>query len=650
MTVAPRRSRRATRDLEVANWFFENGLEGFVVIRDGLIERVNPRWSQILGWRPDEVRGRSFWDFIHPDDIERMRAAIQRLPTEDAVACEHRTLSSDGSAVWTRSKVSTRVGQAAVVVVEDITRERVEAETVEQARRSSELVRAAAGVFMWRYDPDDNAYAADTEFVGQFGWGDLAVRSAEQVQAAIHPDDLDRVIAGWTVTLNTGDFGVEEYRDRSESGRWRWLRTAWKGVRRKPSGRWLMEGVTQDITAISEAREAALRDAEEAQAANRAKSGFLATMSHEIRTPLNGVLGMTQAIAADELSPRQRERLDIVRRSGEALLAILNDILDLSKIEAGKLELEEADFDVEAVVASAHEAFAAVAARKGLVFDLVVEPSASGLYRGDPTRVRQVLYNLISNAVKFTDEGSVTVRAAYADHQLYVAVSDTGIGIAPDRIPALFDKFVQVDASTTRRYGGSGLGLAICDELVRRMGGLIEVESTPDSGSCFTVRLALARVSKAKPVAEPENTSADQPHEAVCLQVLAAEDNEVNRTVLRTLLVQFGLDPFIVEDGQQAVEAWSASDWDVILMDVQMPVMDGVSATKLIRAREAALGRRRTPIIALTANALSHQVADYRAAGMDAVVAKPIELRKLLEALEFASELGEAADPAMLRA
>jgi CheY-like chemotaxis protein len=162
--------------------------------------------------------------------------------------------------------------------------------------------------------------------------------------------------------------------------------------------------------------------------------------------------------------------------------------------------------------------------------------------------------------------------------------------------------------------------------------------------------LALARVSKAKPVAEPENTSADQPHEAVCLQVLAAEDNEVNRTVLRTLLVQFGLDPFIVEDGQQAVEAWSASDWDVILMDVQMPVMDGVSATKLIRAREAALGRRRTPIIALTANALSHQVADYRAAGMDAVVAKPIELRKLLEALEFASELGEAADPAMLRA
>jgi PAS domain S-box-containing protein len=649
MTSAPRRSRRATSDLEVASWFFENGLDGFVVIRDGLIERVNPRWTELLGWRSDTVRGRSFWDFVHPDDTERLRGILRRLPDERAVACEHRALTAAGGQIWIRSRVSSVDGAAAVVMIEDITSERAEAEFVEQAKRSSELMRAAAGVFMWRYDPDRAEYITDPSFIGGEGPPNMSARAADEVRRAFHPDDVEQLLAVWDASVATGEFGVFEYRQANDQGRWLTRRSAWTGVRRMPSGRWLIEGITQDITEQVEARAAALRDVEAAQAASLAKSGFLATMSHEIRTPLNGVLGMAQAMAADELTPRQRGRLEVVRRSGETLLTVLNDVLDLSKIEAGKLELESTDFDLNEVASSAHAAFVAVAAKKGLDFDLSIEPTAQGTYRGDPTRVRQVLFNLISNAVKFTDAGAVRVRASYASRDLRLAVSDTGTGIAHDRIPMLFDKFVQVDTSTTRRYGGTGLGLAICQELVHRMGGVIEVESAPGQGSRFTVRLPLARIVNGAPAIAvvDESEPAGAGSAAAAMHVLAAEDNEVNRLVLRTLLIQFGLDPVIVEDGQQAVEAWEAGDWDLILMDIQMPVMDGPSAVRLIRGREAMGGRRRTPIIALTANAMSHQVAEYRAVGMDAVVSKPIEVRKLLEALALAAELAATNDTSL---
>ncbi|MGH6971141.1 MAG: sensor histidine kinase, partial [Caulobacteraceae bacterium] len=235
-----------------------------------------------------------------------------------------------------------------------------------------------------------------------------------------------------------------------------------------------------------------------AEAANEAKSAFLATMSYEIRTPLNGVLGMTQAMALDDLSCVQRERLEVIRQSGEALLAILNDVLDLSKIEAGRFELEEMEFDLGELMRGAHSAFTALANKKGLSFDLTVEASARGVYLGDPTRVRQVLYNLISNALKFTDEGEVRVTAARLGEGLALTVSDTGVGIAPERLEALFDKFTQADASTTRRFGGTGLGLAICRELAHLMGGEIEVTSALGAGARFVVALPLAKVREAQ--------------------------------------------------------------------------------------------------------------------------------------------------------
>jgi CheY-like chemotaxis protein/two-component sensor histidine kinase len=381
----------------------------------------------------------------------------------------------------------------------------------------------------------------------------------------------------------------------------------------------------QDITERKSAELAAKR-------ANEAKSTFLATMSHEIRTPLNGVLGMVQAMSADPLPAEQRGRLEIIRQSGQALLTILNDVLDFSKIEAGMLEVEEIEFDLGEVVAGVHATFGAIAGQKKLSFVQDID-AARGLYRGDPARIRQILNNLVSNALKFTETGELRVTAKPVAGDLELRVSDTGVGIPADKLGSLFTSFTQVDASTSRRFGGTGLGLAICWRLVDLLGGAIRVESEFGRGSVFIVTLPLMRVAEAR-IAASTSSEEDLDLKTLPARVLAAEDNKVNQLVLKALLQQVGVEPVVVDNGALAVEAWETSAWDAILMDVQMPVMDGWAATAAIRGREAATGRPRTPIIALTADTMSHQIAKCLAAGMDGHVAKPIDAARLFAALE----------------
>jgi len=379
----------------------------------------------------------------------------------------------------------------------------------------------------------------------------------------------------------------------------------------------------------------------------RTKSEFLANMSHEIRTPLNGILTMTEIMERGALSEEQRSRLGVVRQSGQDLLRLLSDILDFSKIEAGKLELEEIAFDVEDLLTSTLASFAPLADQKGLELRLDLAPSAKGWRRGDPARVRQIAANFISNAIKFTASGEVSVRLTglgiSGDEGLQIAVSDSGIGIPEEKMGRLFQKFSQVDASTTRHFGGTGLGLAICMQLATLMNGKVWATSEEGRGSTFFAELRLPRLDNE--AAPPANAAGSEPPSedrgARAVRVLAAEDNPTNQLVLSTIMEMFGFQLTMVSDGVEALEAWRAHDFDVILMDVHMPRMDGVDATRAIRKEEAQRqhtqgGGGRTPIIALTANAFPHQFLEYREAGMDLHVTKPLELDALKAALEEA--------------
>jgi signal transduction histidine kinase/ActR/RegA family two-component response regulator len=397
--------------------------------------------------------------------------------------------------------------------------------------------------------------------------------------------------------------------------------------------------IETELTRTEVAREAA-------EAASRIKSQFLANMSHEIRTPLNGVLGMAQAMEREEASPAQHERLRTIRESGETLLQILNDVLDFSKIEAGKLELHVEAFDLGQLVRRTCAVFADTAAAKGLELRCEVTPGAEGVWEGDPARVRQMLMNLLSNAVKFTGAGEVSVTAAAKPDGLCLTVRDTGAGIAPEHLPRLFGKFSQADESITRRFGGTGLGLAICRELADMMDGEIGVESTLGHGSAFTLRLPLRRIGDAAGEPEAEGASPTQTSAPLerGVRILAAEDNPTNQKVLAALLEPMGVDLTLVASGREAIDAWRAGGWDLILMDIQMPEMSGVEATRLIRAAEMAEGRRPTPIVAVSANAMQHQMDEYLAAGMELHVAKPIQASALYEAVQAALDLG-ASEP-----
>lgn len=396
-------------------------------------------------------------------------------------------------------------------------------------------------------------------------------------------------------------------------------------------------GVASDITRLKTIQQELTLAKDAAEAASIAKSQFLANMSHEIRTPMNGVLGMTELLMATPLSDKQRHMAQTVQQSAASLLTIINDILDYSKIEAGKLQLEHTDMHLSHLVDDAVRLFSEGAHQKGLSLSVKIAPDIPPALRGDPIRLRQILLNLIGNAIKFTATGSITVSADYLKRSaeqilLRVTVRDTGIGIPPESQARVFDAFAQADGSTTRKFGGTGLGLTIVKQLVHLMGGTVDLESIPGLGSTFGFTVPLE--------VRPDNTMSSaivQPHQSSATlhgNILLAEDNVVNREIAVAMLELLGCTVDIAEDGQEALTAVDAQSYDVVLMDCQMPNLDGLEVSRLIREQERHHPhRRRLPILALTANAMEGDREQCLAAGMDGYLTKPFTFDQLHQAL-----------------
>jgi PAS domain S-box-containing protein len=462
------------------------------------------------------------------------------------------------------------------------------------------------------------------------GWTPDELRGTRLLDL-VHPDDMPGTRGSVAEVENRrpGDpvLGhINRYRHRDGH----YLTLEWRAQR--VGGQ--IYGLARDVTDRVAAEQALLEAKAAAEAANSAKSDFLANMSHEIRTPLNGVIGIVDALGRTVgLTPEQQEMVELIRGCGVTLERLVSDILDVSKIEAGQLDLETRPFNLD----EALEPICVVKARaedKGLTFTVNRSPEAEGVFIGDSTRIRQVLGNLLSNAVKFTATGGITVDIAVTPdgdtHRLSISVEDSGIGFDADHAARLFERFNQADGTITRRFGGTGLGLSICRSLIEMMDGEIGARSTPGTGSRFHFSLPLPRGA-----ATGDGAAATTPVMARALRILLAEDHPTNQRVVQLILQGQGIELEIVDDGAAAVTAFRDDEFDLILMDMQMPVMDGLSATRAIRALEAETPLRpRIPIVMLSANAMVEHRADAAAAGADGHIAKPITAASLLAGMQ----------------
>jgi PAS domain S-box-containing protein len=476
----------------------------------------------------------------------------------------------------------------------------------------------------------NDAYCEKT----QYNREELIGQSHTILDTDFHPPEFFEDLQA---TIDAGKVWAGQIQNKAKDGTVYWGDTTISPISDSDGNIIECISIRRDVTDLLEARE-------QAERANRAKSEFLAMMSHELRTPMNAVLGMASLLKATELNTQQREYITAVTDGGEMLMTVLNDILDLSKIEAGKLQMETIDVDVRHAIKRLERLWAPNAQDKGLKFVCEIEDSVPSVIRGDITRIRQIIYNLLSNAVKFTEEGEVRLSVSAKPtgknkSQICFAVKDTGIGISKDAQARLFTSFEQADKSVTRKFGGTGLGLAISKKLAQLMGGDISLCSECGKGTCFTFTLDATIITQANMPMEATKKKGTKPTKNPktdrCLRILAAEDNPLNQRVLKAFLQPFNHEIITVEDGVAALEQLASQPFDLVLMDIQMPRKDGMTTTQELRASNGP--NANIPVIAMTANAMCGDREKCLEAGMTDYVAKPIDPRVLITAIAKAS-------------
>jgi PAS domain S-box-containing protein len=601
----------------------------------GIYLYVSNALEEMLGYSPDELVGSSAYDLLHPDDVQIVKDAVEvtALERRQNTNVQHRKRHRDGYYIWVETSIKLITDRDGNVVKlqsssRDITERRLAEDALKKSEKKYRDLIKYSQAYMCTHDMQGVILSVNPYLVEMLGYSEdeIVGRELKQFLPLLHrqyfPDYLKQfedntVVEGVLCVLR---------KDKEE----RYL--SYQNYRVKEEGQEpYVIGIAQDVTDRMQTERELKNAKEAAEESARVKENFLANMSHEIRTPLNGILGMGGLLAKTQLDETQKNYLKIIGQSADNLLVVINDILDVAKIEAGKLELESIPFNIHEVAHAAYQTLKYKAEEKDIALQLGELELPQTLLQGDPYRLNQILLNLLNNAVKFTEEGSVTLSAKTLEETastltLEFSVSDTGIGVPKDKKHVIFEGFTQAYSSITRKYGGTGLGLSICKNLVERQGGDIWVEDNPTGGSIFRFMLTYPK-SELEKLPETEAAHADY-NSLRATRVLLAEDNEVNIFLAQAVMEEWGFQLDVAVNGLEAVERVQQHDYDVILMDIQMPEMSGIDATLHIRAmedeRKAAI-----PIIALTANALKGDAEKYLNAGMNDYLSKPFEAETL---------------------
>ncbi len=612
---------------------------------DGRFLVGNRALAQLYGTTPEDLVGKDDGAFNpNREQVEFFRKNVQEimLGGQTRVVLEDSTDVNTGEKRYYQSikkPLRSKAGAHRILVLaNDVTDLKRAQRQLEQSEQRLQHVLAATGDGVWDWDITTGRVDNNLRWSEVLGYPLNSRHELADFSSRLLEEEREAIFGAIGHSLEGKGPYRHEHRMRRTDGSIIWVLDRGDVVERSPEGKALrMVGSIEDITERKAAEIALVEAKLLAEAATRAKSRFLANMSHEIRTPMNGVLGMAQLLKETSLTADQTSYLRSILKSGRALMTIINDVLDYSKIEAGALELQPRAINLRNLVDEVMRVNEPAAKEKALGLEFDYPEALPRFVEADPDRLRQVLTNLVGNAVKFTDHGRVDVRITREekDGAFLVAVEDTGIGIEAEVLPRLFTSFSQGDASSTRRFGGTGLGLAISRRLVELMGGQITVTSRPGAGSRFVVRLPLVVVKDAPFTSSPTpiDLQAPKANAYAGRKVLVVEDVFANQQVTKALLEWVGLTVVLAENGQKAVEAWQRESFDLVLMDCQMPVMDGYEATRAIRTLEVEAGRRRTPIIAVTAHAMKDERVQSFEAGMDDHVTKPFwadELHALL--------------------